>query len=197
MTSSACFATNARPGSIPRAISVRIGVVNQTTMLATETHEIAAALRRALADRYGESAVGDHFADTSDTLCYATNENQNATYALIEHGADLAIVVGGYNSSNTSHLVELCAEAMPTYFVQGADDLMSENAIRHFSLARRAVETTSPWLPTKRPLDVVLTCGASCPDAILDEVLKRLLSMFDDLVPLEDVLSDFLPMAGS
>jgi 4-hydroxy-3-methylbut-2-enyl diphosphate reductase len=184
-------------GFDPSRDLVRVGVVNQTTMLATETHEIAAALRRALTDRYGADGVAEHFADTSDTLCYATNENQNATYALIEHGADLAIVVGGYNSSNTSHLVELCGQAMPTYFVQGADDLISDHAIQHFSLARRTVDVTSPWLPEKRPLDVVLTCGASCPDALLDDVLKRLLGMFTGLSPLEKVLSDFLPMAES
>jgi 4-hydroxy-3-methylbut-2-enyl diphosphate reductase len=130
-------------------------------------------------------------------LCYATNENQNATYALIARGADLALVVGGYNSSNTSHLVELCEKSMPTYFVQSAADLVSADMIHHFSLARRAVETTTGWLPSRRPLDIVLTCGASCPDAILDEVLKRLLGIFDGLHPVEEVLSEFLPIAES
>ncbi|HEX6791494.1 MAG TPA: 4-hydroxy-3-methylbut-2-enyl diphosphate reductase [Candidatus Krumholzibacteria bacterium] len=193
----AVFRHKCSPGFDPSRDLVRIGVVNQTTMLATETHEIAAELRRALADRHGEAAIGDHFADTSDTLCYATNENQNATYALIEHGADLAIVVGGYNSSNTSHLVELCAQAMPTYFIQGADEIESAEIIHHYSLSRRQVETTRSWLPDRRPLDVILTCGASCPDAILDEVLKRLLGVFTGLSPVEEVLSEFIPMAGS
>lgn len=193
----AAFRHKCSPGFDPARDLVRIGVVNQTTMLATETHEIAAELRRALADRHGEGSIAEHFADTSDTLCYATNENQNATYALIEHGADLAIVVGGYNSSNTSHLVELCAKAMPTYFVQGADEIESSEIIHHYSLSRREVETTQPWLPSRRPLDIILTCGASCPDAILDEVLKRLLGVFTGLSPVEDVLSEFVPMAGS
>lgn len=191
------FRHKCSPGFDPARDLVRVGVVNQTTMLATETREIAAELRRALAERHGEAEIAEHFADTSDTLCYATNENQNATYALIDRGADLAIVVGGYNSSNTSHLVELCAGSMPTYFVEGADDLISPDAIRHFSLARRVVETTREWMPSRRPLDIVLTSGASCPDAILDEVLKRLLGMFDNLLPLDDVLSDFLPIAES
>jgi 4-hydroxy-3-methylbut-2-enyl diphosphate reductase len=191
------FRHKSSPGFDPARDLVRVGVVNQTTMLAAETHAIAAELRRALAGRHGAENLADHFADTSDTLCYATNENQNATYALIEQGADLALVVGGYNSSNTSHLVELCAKSMPTYFIQGADDLVSARTVRHFSLARRSVETTSDWLPARRPLDIVLTCGASCPDAILDEVLKRLLGVFEDLHPLEEVLSDFLPMAES
>ena len=185
------FGHKCSAGFDPARDLARIGVVNQTTMLATETHEIARELRRALVDRYGEDAIGEHFADTSDTLCYATNENQNATYALIEQGADLAIVVGGYNSSNTSHIVELCAAAMPTYFVQGAGELLSASAIQHFSLAARTVGTTEGWLPQKRPLDVVLTCGASCPDAILDDVLRRLLSLVAGVRPVEEVIAAF------
>lgn len=178
-------------GFDPVSHLVRLGVVNQTTMLATETHEIAQELRRALADRYGETDIGGHFADTSDTLCYATYENQNATYALIEHGADLALVVGGYNSSNTSHIVELCERAMPTYFVQGAGDLLSAERIRHFSLAEKEERETRDWLPARRPLDVVLTCGASCPDAILDDVLRRLLDFVPNTRSAEEVLAPF------
>ncbi|HEU4366432.1 MAG TPA: 4-hydroxy-3-methylbut-2-enyl diphosphate reductase, partial [Candidatus Krumholzibacteria bacterium] len=140
------FGHKCSPGFDPDRDLDRIGVVNQTTMLATETHEIAQELRRALADRFGAVAVADHFADTSDTLCYATYENQNATYALIEHGADVAIVVGGYNSSNTSHIVELCTRAMPTYFIQGAEELVSATRIRHFSLATRSMVTSENWL---------------------------------------------------
>lgn len=170
---------------------VRVGVVNQTTMLATETHEIAQELRRALCDRYGPANIDQHFADTSDTLCYATIENQNATYALVEHGADLAIVVGGHNSSNTSHIVELCQRVMPTYFVQTAADIVSPAAIRHFSLGDRAVVTSEGWLPQVRPVTMVLTCGASCPDAILDDVLRRLLTLVPGARPLDDVLASF------
>jgi 4-hydroxy-3-methylbut-2-enyl diphosphate reductase len=184
------FGHKCSSGFDPERHLARIGVVNQTTMLATETHEIAEVLERALVDRYGAENLDKHFADTSDTLCYATIENQNATYALVEHGADLAIVVGGHNSSNTSHIVELCQRSMPTYFVQGPDDL-APGSIRHFSLARRAVVTTEPWLPASRPLTVVLTCGASCPDAILDGVLRRLLSFVSDARPFADVLAPF------
>lgn len=169
----------------------RIGVVNQTTMLATETREIARVLREALAQRYGANNIGDHFADTSDTLCYATNENQNATYALIERGADLALVVGGYNSSNTSHIVELCGKAMPTYFIKGEDEIVSPEKIRHFDLTSREVLTTADWLPPKRPLELVITGGASCPDAILDGVLCRMLSLFDGTRSVAEVLEAF------
>ncbi|MDH3216456.1 MAG: 4-hydroxy-3-methylbut-2-enyl diphosphate reductase [Candidatus Krumholzibacteria bacterium] len=169
----------------------RIGVVNQTTMLATETQEIARVLRQAMANRYGPDNLQHHFADTSDTLCYATNENQNATYALIEHGADISLVIGGYNSSNTSHIVELCREAMPTYFIQTEREILSAKRINHFDLEKRQVITTDGWLPEKRPLDIVVTCGASCPDAIVDEVLLRVLSFFEKTRPLEDVLRPY------
>lgn len=183
------FGASCSPGFNAARDLVRIGVVNQTTMLASETHEIAQELRRALVDRYGADTIADHFADTADTLCYATYENQNATYALIERGADIALVVGGFNSSNTSHIVELCEGAMPTYFVRGAADVLSEAGIRHFSLGSREVTVSDGWLPERRPLDVVLTSGASCPDAILDEVLRRVVELVGETRPLEDVLA--------
>jgi 4-hydroxy-3-methylbut-2-enyl diphosphate reductase len=185
------FRHKSSPGFNPATDLERIGVVNQTTMLASETREIATELRRALVDRYGDEAIDTHFADTSDTLCYATNENQNSTYALIEHGADLAIVVGGYNSSNTSHIVELCAGAMPTYFVKGEEEIVSAETIKHFDLAARAMATTDGWLPASRPVDVVVTCGASCPDAILDAVLVRVLSFFEGTRDIAAVLADY------
>ena len=169
----------------------RIGVVNQTTMLASETHRIAQVLRQALRDRFGEADAALHFADTSDTLCYATNENQNATYALIEHGADLALVVGGYNSSNTSHIVELCGRAMPTYFIQNGDEILSATCIRHFDLQGRRLTTSHGWLPQKRPLDLALTCGASCPDAIVESVLSKVLGFLEGTRPVEEVLAPF------
>jgi 4-hydroxy-3-methylbut-2-enyl diphosphate reductase len=166
-------------------------VVNQTTMLASETWEISQVLMQAMADRYGEEHLHDHFADTSDTLCYATNENQNATYALIQQGADVGLVVGGYNSSNTSHIVELCQAAMPTYFIRNAEEILSRQRIRHFLLHKRQMTTTEGWLPDKHPLDVALTCGASCPDAIVDGVLFRVLSFFGATRSLEAVLQPY------
>ena len=179
-------------GFDPARHLARIGVVNQTTMLAAETHEIARVIRRALVDRYGEDHIADHFADTSDTLCYATNENQNATYALIERAADLALVVGGYNSSNTSHIVELCEEAMPTFFVKDAEELISEREIRHFFPASQAVVTSAHWLPDKPRVDIALTCGASCPDAVVDGVLLRVLSFFSDVREVDEALAPYV-----
>jgi 4-hydroxy-3-methylbut-2-enyl diphosphate reductase len=163
-------------------------------MLATETQAIADLLRQAVVDRYGADDVREHFADTSDTLCYATKENQDATYTLIESGADLALVVGGYNSSNTSHLVELCAEHMPTYFVSGAENV-EHDTIHHFDLHARVEEETEGWFPwdttAERPVDIVLTAGASCPDALLDGVIRHVLDWFDGVRPVDDVLAPF------
>lgn len=169
----------------------RIGVVNQTTMLASETTAIADLLRRAMIDRYGEKDLLAHFADTSDTLCYATNENQTATQALIEKGADLAIVVGGYNSSNTMHLVELCEEQMPTYFVDGAAAIDSPGLIQHFNIHTRSVQQSQNWLPENMPVDIILTAGASCPDALLDEVIHKVMTWFPDAHAEEEVLDAF------
>lgn len=170
----------------------RIGVVNQTTMLATETAAIAERLRQAVVARDGDDA---NVADTSDTLCYATKENQDATDALIASGADVALVVGGYNSSNTSHLVELCEDAgLPTYFVQDADELVSPRLVRHFDWRAKEPRETRDWLPTGadgRPVDVLLTAGASCPDALLDAVIQKLLRWFPDARPAEEALAPF------
>lgn len=169
----------------------RIGVVNQTTMLATETKAIADLLRQAMIDCYGEDRVDEHFADTSDTLCYATNENQNATKTLIEHGADVALVVGGYNSSNTSHLVDLCQARMPTYFVRDAGCLASPAHIRHFDVHAQQEVETEGWFPEARPVDVLLTAGASCPDALLDAVLRTVVAWFPEARDVDDVLAPF------
>ena len=131
------FADSCSPDFDPDSDLKRIGVVNQTTMLATETQAIADLLRGAMVDRYGEERIDDHFADTKDTLCYATKENQDATLALIEGRGDLALVVGGYNSSNTSHLVELCEGRMPTYFIRDAGEIESPQFIRHWDIHRK------------------------------------------------------------
>ncbi len=173
------FRDECSEGFDPLRDLTRIGVVNQTTMLATETNEIAELLKGAMLERYGPENIAHHFADTGDTLCYATYENQTATQALIASGADLAVVVGGYNSSNTSHLVELCEASMPTYFVRNANELRSPDEIQHFDMHRHEVVTTKDWMPKKRPLTVAVTSGASCPDAIVESVLGKVSSFCD------------------
>ena len=170
---------------------VKIGVVNQTTMLASETESISEFLKSAILERYEEENYKDHFADTRDTLCYATNENQKATYGLLEKEADLAIVVGGYNSSNTSHLVELCQEKLPTYFIKSEEEILSQDLIQHYNYESKKILQTHNFLPKKNKLKVILTSGASCPDAIVDKVLQKLLSYFEGTRSIKNVLEEF------
>lgn len=110
----------------------KVGVINQTTMLASETQEIADYIKEIMVNKYGAENSPLHYADTRDTLCYATNENQDATYGLLNTDADIAIVVGGYNSSNTSHLVELCERKFLTYFISSANEILDKNTIQHY-----------------------------------------------------------------
>ncbi len=155
----------------------RIGVVNQTTMLATETEEIAEFLRKSMIVKYGEENIKEHFADTRDTLCYATHDNQRATYGLLNEKADLAIVVGGYNSSNTSHIVELCEEKLPTYFISDSTKI-TKDVITHYDLHACKETETQNYLPAKDPVRIILTSGASCPDSIVDDILQKIVSFY-------------------
>ena len=171
----------------------RIGVVNQTTMLATDTQSIADYLKNVMKRKYNltEENVAERFADTRDTLCYATLENQNSVYGLLEANADLAIVVGGYNSSNTSHLVELCEEKYPTYFIRSEDDLTSSKEIQHYNLHKKEEVTTISFLPEKKPVRILLTSGASCPDAIVENVIKKLVSFYKVKKTVDEVMVEF------
>ena len=168
----------------------KIGVVNQTTMLASETEEISNFLKQFIINKKGQDNYKDYFADTRDTLCYATNENQKATYGLLEVPADLAIVVGGYNSSNTSHLVELCEKVLPTYFVKSEKEILSKEKIRHFNYNHKIISEKNNFLPNKEKLKVIITSGASCPDAVVDRVLQKLLSYFDNKISVEEALAN-------
>ncbi|MCW3463554.1 4-hydroxy-3-methylbut-2-enyl diphosphate reductase [Chitinophaga nivalis] len=158
----------------------RVGVVNQTTMLATETQAIADYIRQVMIATYDltEETAGDRFADTRDTLCYATNDNQTAVTGMLQEAADLAIVVGGYNSSNTSHLVELCEEKLPTYFISAAEHMVSAHAINHWDFHHKKELHSAHFLPEKEQVTILLTSGASCPDALVEGVIRRLLSFY-------------------
>ncbi len=154
----------------------RIGVVNQTTMLASETQGIADYLKQVIITRYNTPAdkVSERFADTRDTLCYATNDNQSAVQGMLEQQADLAIVIGGYNSSNTSHLVELCEEKLPTYFIKDEDCLVSASEVKHFDLHAHTEKITTGYIPADGQLRIMVTSGASCPDALVERVIEKL-----------------------
>lgn len=173
----------------PKLHLKKIGVVNQTTMLATETEAISNYLRDIMIRKYGEENIKEHFADTKDTLCYATHDNQKATLALLEQDADLAVVVGGYNSSNTSHIVELCEERLPTFFISSAGKIVSDKLIEHYNIHTQVEFRTENFIPVKEKVKIILTSGASCPDAIVEEVMNKLLSFFKNVKPIEEVLN--------
>jgi len=168
----------------------RIGIVNQTTMLASDTQGIADYLKQVMKDHYNltEETIKERFADTRDTLCYATNDNQNAVIAMLQHQADMAIVIGGYNSSNTSHLVELCEAELPTYFVNAETCLVDHQEIRHFNFHEHQEVVTKNYLPEKDPVRIMITSGASCPDALVDKVIKRL----SEILHVERELHDYI-----
>lgn len=176
----------------PELNFTKIGVVNQTTMLATETQEIADYLKDTMIKKFGANEIKNHFADTRDTLCYATNDNQQSTIRLLSEKADLAIVVGGYNSSNTSHIVELCEKKLPTYFINSAHEIKDSTTINHFIYNDKKHVKTYGYLPTNNPLKIILTSGASCPDTIVDEVLEKLLSFYPNAKTKESVLAEII-----
>ena len=183
------------PGFDPEKDLQKIGVVNQTTMLATETQAIADYLKQTMIRKYDKENINMHFADTRDTLCYATYDNQQATIELLKQDADFAVVVGGYNSSNTGHLVELCEEKLTTYFISDDEKIVSPSEIRHYDIHFKKEILTNNFIPGKDVVDIILTSGASCPDAVLDRVLQKLLSCFENTAAIETVLSKFMAEA--
>ncbi len=159
----------------------KIGVVNQTTQLASDTQAISDYLKSVFIRHYQLHAgnIAERFADTRDTLCYATNDNQTAVTGMLSSTeADIAIVIGGYNSSNSSHLVELCEEKLTTYFIDAADKLVDHQEILHRNWKTKELATIKNYLPNKTPLRILMTSGASCPDAVVESVIRKLASFY-------------------
>jgi 4-hydroxy-3-methylbut-2-enyl diphosphate reductase len=175
-------------GFDPDVHLVKIGVVNQTTMLASETKEISLYIKNVIEEIYGKEKK--NFADTRDSLCYATNDNQSSTYGLLEKGADMAIVVGGYNSSNTTHLVELCEEKYPTFFITGEERILSQKEINHFDWRKKEELNTLDFLPSKEKIDIILSSGASCPDSTVEAVLRKIISYYPEAREVNEVLKE-------
>jgi 4-hydroxy-3-methylbut-2-enyl diphosphate reductase len=167
----------------------KIGVVNQTTMLASDTLEITNYLRTVMIERYVEAAIRNHIADTRDTLCYATNDNQSATYGLMEIEADFAIVIGGHNSSNTTHLVELLEQKFPTYFIRSDKDISDDGKLNSFDIHSHTISTADPFEGKNSPIRIIVTSGASCPDAVVDRVLRKILDHFKIELNIEEAIS--------
>jgi len=203
------FSERTSPNFNPEKDLNRVGVINQTTMLASETQEIADYFKKVMEKKYGTEKLKDHFADTRDTLCYATNENQQATLALLDQPADLAIVVGGYNSSNTSHIVELCEQKFPTYFISSDTEIVSKEKINHFDFHNQKPLVTENYLTPSSVspkagdapaiegragggVHIILTSGASCPDAVVERVMMKILSYFENVKPTGEVMEKVL-----
>ena len=163
------------PGFDPDRDLVAIGVANQTTMLRSETEEIQRRLQQAIADRHGAANLPRHYR-MFDTICGATQERQDALLKLLGEPLDLMIVVGGYNSSNTSHLAELSEVRVPTYFIKNASEIVSLREIRHYQLHQQTEVHTADWLPAG-PCYIGITAGASCPNNLIDETIRRLFEL--------------------
>jgi 4-hydroxy-3-methylbut-2-enyl diphosphate reductase len=157
-------------------------------MLASDTQEITDYLRNIMLQKYGEANLKSHIADTRDTLCYATNDNQSATYGLLETEADLAVVVGGYNSSNTSHLVELLEEKFPTFYIKNQGEILSKSTINSFDIHSSETLNQTNFIPDKENVRIIISSGASCPDSLVDGVLHKIISLIDPNIELSNLL---------
>lgn len=179
-------------GFNPETDLERIGVVNQTTMLASDTQAIADYLKQELVRFYALSPerIAERFADTRDTLCYATLDNQQAVQGLLGTPADCALIIGGYNSSNTSHLVELSELVLPTFYIENDTNLMDNGRARHFDLHSHS-EKESAFLPQTKTPTFLISAGASCPDAVVERVIRKLQTYFPESKSVEAVLAEF------
>jgi 4-hydroxy-3-methylbut-2-en-1-yl diphosphate reductase len=172
----------------------RIGVVNQTTMLAQDTQGIADFLKQIMLEAYpvGTTNISERFADTRDTLCYATNDNQTAITGMLKQSADCSIIIGGYNSSNTSHLVELCEAQLPTYYINGEKNLSSATHIEHYNFRTHELVQSTNYLPTHDNTRILISSGASCPDAVVEKVIDKILTFYPESKNKETVLQELL-----
>jgi 4-hydroxy-3-methylbut-2-enyl diphosphate reductase len=153
----------------------KIGVANQTTMLRGETEEVQRRLKNAMAKKYGQENLDKHFR-YFDTICGATQERQDALEKLLNEPLDLLIVIGGYNSSNTSHLAEMGEAKLPTYFIKNASKIVSDKLIVHYNQHLQKEVQTQNWLPEGEAI-IGITAGASCPNNLIEEVIVRLLEL--------------------
>jgi 4-hydroxy-3-methylbut-2-enyl diphosphate reductase len=151
----------------------RVGVANQTTMMRGETEEVQRRIMAAIKDRDGGGEKAGQNYRFFDTICGATQERQDALREMLDEPMDLLIVVGGYNSSNTSHLAEMGEQQLPTYFIRNASRLESRERITHYDLHEKKEINTRDWLP-RRPVTIGITAGASCPNNLIEDAILRL-----------------------
>ena len=152
-----------------------IGVANQTTMLRGETEEVQRRLKAAMIRKYGEAEIEKHFR-FFDTICGATQDRQDTLEKLLQQPLDLLLVIGGYNSSNTSHLAEMGEAKLKTYFIKNAAKMESDKLIRHFDQHQHEEVETLDWLPPGK-ITVGITAGASCPNNLIEDTIRRLFEL--------------------
>src|SRR5437867_2774206 len=152
-----------------------IGVANQTTMLRGETEEVQRRLRAAMEQKHGTEGLDKHFR-FFDTICGATQDRQDALQKLLAEPLDLLLVIGGYNSSNTSHLAEMGEAKLPTYFIKNAAKMVSDRSIQHYNQHLNKEVETSDWLPAGK-ITVGITAGASCPNNLIEDTIRRLFEL--------------------
>jgi 4-hydroxy-3-methylbut-2-enyl diphosphate reductase len=163
------------PGFDPDKHLEAIGVANQTTMLRGETEEVQRRLKGAMIQRFGADAIEQHFR-FFDTICGATQDRQDALQKLLKEPMSLLLVIGGYNSSNTSHLAEMGEAVLPTYFIKNAAKMASEKLIVHYNLHKQEEVETHDWLPAGN-ITVGITAGASCPNNLIEDAIRRLFEL--------------------
>jgi len=185
------FGTKCSKGFDPSKDLNKIGVINQTTQLATDTQAISDVLRNTMIQLHGMGNIQEHFADTRDTLCYATNDNQSAVIGLLEVPGDLAIVMGGKNSSNSSHLVELCENKLTTYFIDSEDKLLSMDQIQQTNWRNKEESLIQSYLPLDKETTILMTSGASCPDTVVEATIRRIASFYQVENNLEKLIEDW------
>jgi 4-hydroxy-3-methylbut-2-enyl diphosphate reductase len=163
------------PGFDPDRDLIRVGVANQTTMLKSETEDIGRLFERTMLQRYGPARINDHFL-AFNTICDATQERQDAIFALVDEPLDLMVVIGGYNSSNTTHLQEIAiSRGIHSFHIDTPERIGPGNRIEHKPLGGE-LETLEPFLP-EGPIRVGITSGASTPDRVVEDVIRRLVEL--------------------
>ena len=166
-----CYSDGFDPDTHLRAV----GVANQTTMMRGETEEVQRRIKAAIQKRYGAENTDTHFR-FFDTICGATQDRQDALEVMLQEPLDLLLVIGGYNSSNTSHLAEMGERVLPTYFIKNVKEINGPQTIRHWNQHKQQLEETPHWLP-EGPIRVGITAGASCPNNLIEDVINHLLEL--------------------
>ena len=152
-----------------------VGVANQTTMLRGETEEVQRLIKKTMIQKYGAAEIDKHFR-FFDTICGATQDRQDALEKLLSDPPNLLIVIGGYNSSNTSHLAEMGEARLHTYFIKNAAKMESDKLIRHYNQHKKQEVETADWLPAGK-ITVGITAGASCPNNLIEDTIRRLFEL--------------------